>query len=113
MLGFLILEYNKDYKKFENEDLEFLKTIATQAGIAIYQANLYKITQIQAEREKISKNIIEILRSSLDKNIIKHLFVKNIGKYFNADRVLFLNMILKIKCIFLWKKALSTYQVQT
>jgi GAF domain-containing protein len=25
----------------------------------------------------------------MDKNVIKHLFVKNIGKYFNADRVFF------------------------
>jgi len=50
---------------------------------------LYKITQVQAEREKLSRNIVEILRSSLDKKTIKRLFVKNIGKYFNADRVLF------------------------
>lgn len=88
-LGFMSLLYIDQYKLLDDEDLDFLRTIATQAGIAIYQANLYKITQLQAEREKISKNIIEILRSSLDKNIIKHLFVKNIGKFFNADRVFF------------------------
>lgn len=43
---------------------------------------------LYAQREKISRNIIEILRSSIDKTIIKKLFVKNIGKFFNADRVL-------------------------
>lgn len=40
-----------------------------------------------AQREKISRNIIEILRSSLDKKIIVKQFVKNIGNFFNADRV--------------------------
>lgn len=43
----------------------------------------------QAQREKINRNIIEILRSSLDKAIIKKQFVRNIGKFFNADRVFF------------------------
>lgn len=88
-VGFLFLLYSNQQKILDEKDSEFVRTIATQAGITIYQANLYKITQLQAEREKISKNIIEILRSSLDKNIIKHLFVKNIGKYFDADRVFF------------------------
>lgn len=89
ILGFLSLLYINEDKRLDYEDLEFMKKISTQAGIAIYQADLYKVMQLQAEREKISKNIIEILRSSLDKNVIKHLFVKNIGKYFNADRVCF------------------------
>ncbi len=70
-------------------DLEFLKIIATQTGIAIYQAELYEKIKMQAERERISRNIIEILRNSIDKSTIKKLFVKNIGKFFNADRVFF------------------------
>lgn len=40
-----------------------------------------------AQREKISRNIVEILRSSLDKTIIKKQFVRSIGNFFNADRV--------------------------
>lgn len=89
LLGYILLDCSKDYRKFDKNDIDFLRLIATQAGIAIHQANLYKITQIQAKREKMSRNIVEILRSSMDKNIIKSLFVKNIGKYFNADRVFF------------------------
>jgi len=42
-----------------------------------------------AEKEKINKNIIEILRSTIEKDTIKHLFVQNVGKYFKADRVYF------------------------
>lgn len=89
LLGYIILKYTKETKIINEDDLEFLRLIANQAGIAIHQAKLYKITQKQAEREKFSRNIIEILRNTLDKNIIKQLFVKNIGKYYNADRVFF------------------------
>ncbi len=88
-LGYIILNYTKDNKKLSENELSFLRTIATQVGIALHQARLYKKMQEQAEREKISRNIVEILRSTIDKKIIKHLFVMNIGKYFHADRVLF------------------------
>jgi len=89
LLGYVILSYTENYRVLDVNDIDFVRIIATQAGIAIHQAHLYKETQIQAERERINKNIIEILRSSLDKGTIKHLFVRNIGKYFNADRVFF------------------------
>lgn len=89
MLGVLIVQYTKDYVSLRQEDIDFLRIVAVQAGEAIYQAKLYKKVQFQAERERISRNIIEILRSSIDKTIIKKLFVKNIGKFFNADRVFF------------------------
>lgn len=89
ILGVLIVQYTKDYVKLSQEDIDFLKIVAIQAGEAIYQAELYQKVQLQAERERISRTIIEILRSSMDKEIIKKLFVKNIGKFFDADRVFF------------------------
>lgn len=89
ILGVLIVQYTKDYTNLSAEDIDFLKIVAVQSGEAIYQAKLYQEIQLQAERERISRNIIEILRSSMDENIIKKLFVKNIGKFFNADRVFF------------------------
>lgn len=89
MLGVLIVQYTKDYKTLSQEDIDFLRIVSVQAGEAIYQAELYQKVQLQAERERISRTIIEILRSSMDKAIIKKLFVKNIGKFFDADRVFF------------------------
>lgn len=89
ILGCIVLHYNKNYTNLNESELDFIRLIATRSGIAIHQAKLYQINKIQAEREKFNKNIIEILRSTLDKNTIKHLFVRTIGKYFNADRVLF------------------------
>lgn len=87
--GVLALSQVHHYRKWTQDELQLLYTVADQAHIAIRQAELFTKTKIQAEREKISRNIVEILRSTMDKNVIKHLFVKNIGKYFNADRVFF------------------------
>lgn len=89
LLGALSVQYVKSEHYIDKTDINFIQLIANQVAIALYQARLYQKIQQQAERERISRNIIEILRSTLDKDIIKHLFVKNIGKYFNADRVIF------------------------
>lgn len=86
--GTLVLSEYNEPRHWSEEDKTLLETIADQVYIAINQAELYEKEKLAAEREKISKNIIEILRSTLDKNIIKNLFVKNISKFFNADRVL-------------------------
>lgn len=88
-LGDLVLHYVNEEHEFNNDEINFLNLVSNQIAIAIHQAKLYERIQLQAEREKISRNIIEILRSTLDKSIIKRLFVKNIGKYFNTNRVFF------------------------
>lgn len=86
--GYLILSEYNQYREWSDEEKNLLKTISHQVYIAINQAELYEQGKIMLERERISRNIIEILRSSIDKTIIKKLFVKNIGKFFNAARVL-------------------------
>lgn len=88
-LGYIIFDYTEDFRELTDNEIDFLRTIAIQAGTALQQANLYKKIKLQAEREKINRNIIEILRSSIDKTVIKKLFVKSIGKFFNANRVYF------------------------
>lgn len=87
--GDLILsEYNRA-RVWSNEEKDLLKIISQQISIAINQAELFENEKLMREREQISRNIIEILRSTIDKKIIKKLFVKNIGKFFDADRVFF------------------------
>lgn len=88
-IGDLVLHY-VDKKHFINEDeINLINIFAEQIAVALHQASMYKTMQLQAEREKLNRNILEILRNAMDKGTIKSLFVKNIGKYFNADRVLF------------------------
>ena len=88
-LGVLSIHYVKSKKNISESDINLISALANQISIALHQGHLYELTQIQTEKEKISRNIIEILRSSLERNTIIHLFVKNIGKYFGADRVFF------------------------
>lgn len=85
--GAIVLHYVNDYKIFSQDDIELAQAIANQSAIVINRAKIYEAQKLAAERERISRNIIEILRSSIDKSIIKKLFVKNLGKFFNADRV--------------------------
>lgn len=87
--GTLVLAEYEQERTWNEEEKILLKTIADQVYIAINQAELYEEQKLATEREKISRNIVEILRSSIDKMIIKKLFVKNIGKFFSADRVFF------------------------
>lgn len=89
LLGVLGINFTKTQRTITEEDVNLVRTVAYQAGLALNRANLYKQTQMQAEREKISKNIVEILRSSMDRKTIIRQFVKNIGKFFEADRVFF------------------------
>lgn len=87
--GAFVFHYVKNYRQFSEDDVQMAMAIANQSAVILHQAELFELTKMQAEREKISKNIIEILRSTLDKGIIKRLFVKNIGQFLNADRVIF------------------------
>lgn len=97
LIGALSIHYTENKQTVSPEEIDLILLMANQITIAIYQAKLYEKIQVQAEREKISRNIIEILRSSMDRIIIKKLFVKNIGKFFNADRVFFADYDAKAK----------------
>lgn len=87
--GMITLSEYKHYRDWSEDEKSLLELISNQLFVAIHQAELYEKEKQTAEREKINRNIIEILRSSLEKPVIVKQFVKNIGKFFNADRVFF------------------------
>lgn len=87
--GAFVFHYVHSYRQFTQDEIDMAIAVASQSAVILHQAELFELTKLQAEREKISKNIIEILRSTLDKSIIRRLFVKNIGQFLNADRVMF------------------------
>lgn len=89
LLGYIVIQYTKDYKTLNSDDLSFLKSIAAQAGVVINQANLYKQSQLQVERETILRKIIEATRSSLDTITVKQNLVNELGAAFKADRCYF------------------------
>ena len=88
-LTYLVLHYATQKPGLQKEDLDLMETIAKQVTIAIDQAKLYETIKEQAEREILLRKIVETIRSTLDINEIKTLFVNSIGQFFKANRVLF------------------------
>lgn len=73
-------------KELKEEDLEFLRAIANQVGIAFHQSKLYNSMQQTTKREISLRKITESIRSSLDIDTIKNTIVTETGSTFNADR---------------------------
>lgn len=90
LLGFIITFYTKDYKVLDESELAFLRTIATQAGIAINQAELYNTVTKTAEHEKVLRDIMLSTIKTFDVKEIITSIVTKIGRLFSADRCFFI-----------------------
>lgn len=76
-------------RKISEDDINFVKTLANQAGIAMYQAELYKKSQIHAEREQAIRKIMLDTVSIFDTTEIIKLMIIETGKLLKADRCFF------------------------
>jgi len=85
--GVLSIHYTKAKIRITDEYIEFIRVVADQAGIALYQANLYETLKKQSEREFFLRKIIETIRSTLNFDEIKHEIVNQIAMLLKADRV--------------------------
>lgn len=74
----------------KNEEMEFLRILAKQCGIALYQSRLFEKEKQAAERENILRSITSntLLSNNLEQAIRKS--TTEIGKLFNADRTCFM-----------------------
>jgi GAF domain-containing protein/signal transduction histidine kinase len=87
-LGNLFIQYTKIHN-FTDEELEFIRTLASQAGVAIYQSRLYQTATEATNREYLLRNITTTIRSTLNLKDIKNKIVNEIGKALNCSRVIF------------------------
>jgi GAF domain-containing protein/signal transduction histidine kinase len=85
--GGFVLAQTDNYRHWTQEEIELLKIISGQIYTAIKQAEAFLATKNFAEKERVSREFIETMRSTLDKNEIKRKFVTAIGQYFGASRV--------------------------
>lgn len=97
--GDIMVTFEKK-RKIKEEDINFVKILTDQAGIAIYQYKLYEKEKEMVEKEKeiiekekemiekesLLRKIFETMSSSLDLNIVKNTIVNEVGKTLNADR---------------------------
>lgn len=84
--GALILEYEDKNMIFNKDDLEYLRTLANQIGIAKYQSEAYISAKLRAEKETFIRNLFDSLRKELNLSELKKAIVNCIGPLFNADR---------------------------
>lgn len=84
-LGAFAVQY-KEVTPLSDEDIELLRAIVNQAVIVLKQADLYSKIKKFARREALLRKITDVIRSSLDINEIKNIFVTEVGKKFGADR---------------------------
>lgn len=99
-----------EYKEWSRSEVDLLSSIADQVYIAVKQAELYLTTKEQAERESELRDIISSMKSTMNINEIKKIFVTRIGRFFKADRVVFSEFDLQ-KGIFLPTDDFSQYLI--
>ena len=86
IIGVIALHYTKAPGSLSSENMNFFRTISNQLGIALNQAYTYEKEKQTAKREVLSRKIIEIIRSTLDRKEIIHNCVTEIGRTFDAGR---------------------------
>jgi len=83
--GCIVIHYINNAHKINEEEVELFSAIAEQIAIALYQAKMYNKIQLQANREKILREIVSKISSTLVFNEIKQTLVNKLGKALAAD----------------------------
>ncbi len=86
VLGMLGIAYTKQEFEYTENDLNFIRILAGQTGIALHQSRLFNETKQSEEREKLLREIITSVRSTLDISEVKNTIVTTLGRSLNADR---------------------------
>jgi len=87
-LGTLVLHYVKDCKQFSRNEIDTLHTIATQSGIIINQAKLYKKVQKTAKEEKMLAEIMAVIKSNLKIDEIFMIICGLLANFYDVNRII-------------------------
>lgn len=85
MYGTLVLHYVNDFMQFTQDDIDVAQAIANQSAVVIHHAKLYQKLQSQADREKLLREIVSSISSTLDFNEIRQMLVSKLGCALNSD----------------------------
>lgn len=85
MYGTLVFHYVNHFMQFNKEDIEVAQAIANQSAVVIHHAKLYQKLQSQANREKLLREIVSSISSTLDFNEIRQMLVCKLGCALNSD----------------------------
>lgn len=90
--GLLIAHHCAGPRVWHATEVDLLKRLATQVGIAIQQAQLFEQVKQQAQRERLLNQISQSLNSTLDPEDVVHKIVRLTGETFNVERVYIFNL---------------------
>ncbi|MGD1911058.1 MAG: GAF domain-containing protein [Rivularia sp. (in: cyanobacteria)] len=92
--GLLAAYQNSAPRQWQESEIKFLCQTATQFGVALQQAELFKQTKQQAsslkqatEQQKLLFQLVVEMRKSLDLDTIFQITTKELRRILNADRV--------------------------
>ena len=85
--GLLIAHHCAAPRQWQSFEIDLLSSLATQVAIAIQQAQLYRQTQQQAQREQALNRFTSAIRSSLDLETIFATATQEISQLLHVDRV--------------------------
>lgn len=99
LLGYLVVKYTNDYRLLKEEDLELLRNIAVQSGVALHQAELYQQQKHSTKQETFLRKAIETINDSTCVKEIQNTFVNEVGKFLGADRVFIMEYCKEQDCL--------------
>ena len=85
-IGVLGLQETKDGRRWTEDEVTLIETIADQMALAIENARLLTDTQQRAERERVIANITAQVRASMDPETILQTAVRELGAALGTDR---------------------------
>ena len=85
--GLLVANHCRAPRQWQPLEIDLLTSLATQLAIAIQQAELYKQTQQQAQREQALNRFTSAIRSTLELEVIFATAAAEISQLLHIDRV--------------------------
>jgi GAF domain-containing protein len=86
IMGVMTVQNTEFEAAFDEEDMRLLSTLASQAAVAIRNAQLLNASRRQAERERMVLEITDRIRQSIDMQTILATTAVEVGKALGAQR---------------------------
>lgn len=85
-LGALAIHFSNPIEYCSDEQVNLVRFVSQQVGLALYQSKLYQKAKEAALREFLLRKIDAAIRSTLDLKLMKKIVVNEIGTTLKADR---------------------------
>jgi len=86
-LGIFVIDFDNEHREFSQDEINLLKTVATQSAAVIYQTELFAETQKAREREELIRRIVSTVRVTLNTEKMLELVLTEIAKVFDVQRI--------------------------